>query len=100
MQRLRTTVQFEVGWFVTQLLERFKDFFAVRLFFFDFLMFRARLGRWIRLFFRSGCDGVFVPQVVEQRDFEFSSDHLVSPETLYGCINFPFATYVITSAVV
>ena len=78
MQRLRAAIQFEIRRLVPQLLQGLKDFLAVRLLFLHLLGFLVRLGGGSGLFLGCRSDGIFVPHVVQQRDFQFCSNHRIS----------------------
>src|SRR5262252_1674330 len=86
MQRGRTAIQLKKGRLVPEFLQRFEDLFAVGLF--DALGLRALLAPQLRtrtffllvlipLLSRCG-NRVFVPDVVQQRDFQFRHNLVVS----------------------
>src|SRR5580700_3575658 len=81
MKGLRATVEFEVGRFVAQFLERFEDLLAVGLlflYFFHFLTLDDLARRSAPVFLCCRRLRIFVPQIVQQRDFKFCSDHWFS----------------------
>src|ERR1700678_440414 len=69
---------------MTELLQRFKDFFTVVLYrlLLAFLLPRA-LARWRNLFFH--CSRFFFPQVIQHRDFQLRSSHATSNRSDSSC---------------
>src|SRR6202040_3004921 len=81
MEGKGTAIEFEIGRFVPEFLQCFKDLFPVSLLFFDLLYFLARFASgWCIFLLRRG-DRVFVPDVVQQGDFQLCSDHAASSKS-------------------